>query len=153
MFTSMKLYAYLAIAAILAGAIYHDHLGWQRAKENKARAVAAEAQAKRAAEIMATMTADAKLNQETSRALSERLAAIDRTREPVSVYCRPAPRSNPAVSAESGSADRDDGSAVNGGAAAPLRDIGAALEDVRVEALRNAERQLALQDWERKRTH
>lgn len=37
-----RLYAVLALAALLAGAVYHDHLGWQRAKANSARAAVAE---------------------------------------------------------------------------------------------------------------
>ncbi len=138
--------AVLAIGGVLA----HDHLQTQRANRLAREKAVVEAQLANAGKLIETMKADAALNKETSHALAERLSSIDRTRTAISVRCRPA---SAVVSTEGGAAAGTDDPAERGSVEAPLRDIGVALEDARIEAQRNNARFLSLQEWEKARGH
>lgn len=146
----MKLYLYAALAIAFAGLLWREHYLVGKVKRVSAELTVAEAKAARANKVIEAMKADATLNKETTYALAERLADIDRSRRTVSVLCRPA---HPAVSAESRAAGGADAAASDGGARAALVDIGTVVEDVRIEAERNNARAVALQEWERRRAH
>lgn len=146
----LRWWLYLAAAVAMGIILMREHRAVHRAKqltEEKAIAIAERDQARATIE---TMKVDAALNKETTYALAERLAEINRSRAPISVLCRPA---TPVVPAKGRSAGGADAATERGSAETPLRDIGAALEDVRIEAQRNNARFLTLQEWEAARSH
>lgn len=98
-----------------------------------------------------TEAADRSAADEKAKSLEAELAAIRRTAQPVSVYCRPA--RVPGAAQEGGTAAVADGPAGGPGAEGPLRDIGGALADVWREQQSNAARARALIEWEQARTH
>jgi hypothetical protein len=146
----IRLYAYAAIAAAIGLLLWHDH--WISRKYKAAHAEASQ--------LTATLTAERanrKIEQDDRRradasvkSLEAQLASINQPSKPVSVFCRPARVS---AASESGTAAEPSSAATGDGAAEPLRDIGAAVEAVRIEQQSNAARQRALIEWELARTH
>lgn len=145
----LRWWLYLAAAGAIGFLLLHDHHATQRGNREAAARAVAETQAKRYADTIEIMTVDAALNQETSRALYERLGDIE-PRRTFSVRCQPA---TAAVPAEGATASGADAAPERGGTEAPLRDIGAALEDARIEAQGNNAQFMTLQEFEVARTH
>ncbi len=142
--------AALVVAAITA-LIARDHIRTKRLNQYK-RDIATLTQTIEHRDLtIATMQADAQLNKETENALYEKLAGITASRRPISVRCEPATAA--AVPSEGGAAAGTDAASIDGGHAGPLRDVGAALEDARIELETNNARFEALQAWEAARTH
>lgn len=150
MFTQWKLIAGLAIIAALGGMLWHDHWMTKRynAKAAEVRTVTATLEQERKAREIEQ--ADKRKADETAKSLQAELDRIAAAPKPVSVFCKPARLSS---SSESGAATVANDPAAGSGAEEALRDIGAALADVWREHQSNAARQIALQEWERARTH
>lgn len=87
---------------------------------------------------------------ESAKSLETELAAIRNAPKPHSVFCRPASVS---AASQGGTAPGADDAAAGGSPEEPLRDIGAAVDAVRIEQQTNAARQRALISWEENRTH
>lgn len=99
----------------------------------------------------ATEQADRRKADASAQSLEDELTRLRKPHPVASVYCRPA--SVPGPASQGGSSASPDDPAVRGGPEAPLRDIGAAVDAVRIEQQTNAARQRALIEWERSRTH
>lgn len=148
--STFRLYAYGAIV-VLAGLAYWRYSyvthALATAKDEKALAIQQRDQAKADyAAYKQAKEADAALNRSTSETVQKRNTGIERTRADVRVQCRPA--SVPSATASSGTTAGADAASIDGGATAPLRDIGSALEDARIEAMKNNSNYMGLQYWE-----
>ena len=153
MLATWRLYAYLAVVLVIAGLLWHDK--WLADKlKAKAQLVTDltserdQARADYQAFKQAAAT-DAALNRKTREVLQARLTDIERTRAAVSVRCYAA--NVPSAHSQGRTTPGADAAAVNHGPAETLRDIGSALEDARIEALKNNNNYERLQDWERAR--
>ena len=148
--STFRLYAYGAIV-VLAGLAYWRYsyvvhaLASARAQTAEANHERDQVRADYAAYKQAAAT-DAALNRKTREVLQTRLTQIERTRAAVSVRCYAA--SVPSATASSGAATGADAAPIDGGATALIRDVGSALEDARIEALKNNNNYMGLQEWE-----
>jgi len=151
--STFRLCAYGAILLVIAGGYWrYAYVLHQRdAATKEARELVIERD-KAKADFLAYRKAKEKddlLNRTTRDVLQKRLHAIELSRHPVSVRCYAA--SVPGAAATSGASGGADAAAVNGSPTAPLRDIGGALEDARIEALKNNALHVRLEEWERAR--
>jgi hypothetical protein len=139
----------LAVAA-LGGILWHDHWISKKYQATKAELVQANATITAEREVRKIEQDDRRRADESAKSLEAELARIGSAPKPVSVFCRPA-RVSPA--GEGGTAPELASAAAGDGTEGPLRDIGAAVDAVRVEQQTNAARQRALIEWEIARTH
>lgn len=146
-----KLILAAVVVAIIGGLLWRDKIVTKQRNE-------ARAEARQLTATLASERANRKTEQDDRRKADESakslMAELDRIRnapQPVSVWCRPN-RVSPAPS-ESGTTPGPNDASAGSGPEEPLQDIGAAVAAVWREHQSNAAVQLALQKWERERTH
>lgn len=149
----LKLYATIGAAILIAGLLWHDHIGWQKLKAAKAEATQLQATLAGERQNRAIEQADRRRADAAVTSLQAKLDDINRRASesaPV-VLCKRA--RVPSATGE-GLAASVVGSATDTGRnEGPLRDIGSALGAARREAESNAARYEALIKWESERTH
>ena len=149
----LRIWAYLAIAASLAGILAHDHYMTRRAQARAAEVRSLTATLSQERANAAQVQADLKLNQVTSHALQERLTAIERERRDAPLPRLRCTASVPNDVTEAGSAS---GSSRTTGGREPEAvdfDPSAQLDEFGNDCAVIAERLSTLQQWERDRSH
>lgn len=149
----LRVWLIVGALALLGGLLWHDKIGWDKAKARKAEVAQLEstiaAERKNAAQLRADLT----LNQVTSHALQERLSAVERERRDT-----PLPRLRctarlPGPAPESGGTGGSDGAAAGREPEAVEFDPAPQLDEYGTDCAVIAERLQALQGWEAARVH
>lgn len=153
----VRVYLYAAVALAVAGSfgylLFKEHRATHRANAATERAAYAEAAVAQANATIATLKADAQLNQETRRALQIRLTDIERDRREHPIRLRCFAPAVPSATRESTGAGGVADAAAGLEPEAIAFDPGPELEQYGAECAVTAERLRALQEWEGKRGH
>jgi hypothetical protein len=151
----IPLRVWLAVAALAAiGALlWHDKIGWDKAKARKAEVAQLESTLAAERKNTAQLLADVKLNQVTSHALQERLSAVERERRDAPLPRLRCTASVPRATSEDGSTGGSDGAAAGREPEAVTFDPSGDLDSFGTDCAVIAERLSALQGWERARAH
>jgi hypothetical protein len=152
---SPRLIIYGIVFLAIAGVVWHDHFLAGRLKAVRAEKVNVEIQRDQALKTIQTLKADAKLNQETSHDLAERLAKIERDSraKPLRLRCSSADLPRPAESGTTAGTPDASAGRIDGSADVPTFDAGPGLSEFQRRCAVNAARQLTLQEWEKRREH
>ena len=141
------------LVAALGGLLWHDKIGWDKAKARKAENIQLTADLATERKNSAQIQADYKLNQVTSHALQERLSAVERERRDAPLPRLRCTASLPRTAAEDRGAGGSDGAAAGREPEAVAFDPSAQLDEYGADCAVIAERLSVLQTWETARQH
>lgn len=149
----LKFYATIGAALLIAGLLWHDHIGWQKLKAAKAEATQLQATLAGERQNRAIEQADRRRADAAVTSLQAKLDDINRRASesaPV-VLCKRA--RVPSATGEGLAAGGAGSVAIGSSAESPAISIGDLVRDVWVESRANNARHEALIRWEQERTH
>jgi len=152
-FVPLRWWLFLGAAAAFAFVLWHDHHLAQRLKAEKAARAATELERDQARATIETMKVDAALNRETTHALAERLADLQRDAREQPIRGLRCITAAATVPAESRAPSGTDGAGTGREPEAATFDPGPGLTEYGTDCAALAVKFEALQAWERARTH